>query len=232
MAQRRMFSLAVTDTDVFQDMPTSTQALYFHLGMHGDDDGFVGSPRKITRGAGCNDDDLRLLIAKGFVIPFESGVVVIRDWRLNNSLKNDRYKPTVYVNEMQQLSVDNANRYQLRDGVEPNWNRSGTSLEPQHNITELSIAEQNGNRAAKPPTRPRFAPPSVDEVRSYAEQEGFSMDAERFVDYYKAKGWKIGNASMEDWKAAARNWARRDHARAPAQSRNAIPSADEYGGWE
>ena len=67
MAQKRMFSLAVVDTDKFLDMSSSVQALYFHLGMHGDDDGFVSSPKKIARTAGCNDDDLRLLAAKGFV---------------------------------------------------------------------------------------------------------------------------------------------------------------------
>ena len=89
MAQKRMFSLQVTDTDRFLDMSASAQALYFHLGMHGDDDGFMSSPRKIARIAGCNDDDLRLLAAKGYIIPFESGVVVITDWNINNTLKND-----------------------------------------------------------------------------------------------------------------------------------------------
>lgn len=98
----------------------------------------------------------------------------------------------------------------------------------------VNVSVINGeSRAAKPPTRSRFVPPSVDEVRGYAEQEGFSMDAERFVDYYKAKGWKIGNASMKDWKAAARNWERRDKEQAtPTQNRNAVPSKDDYTGWE
>lgn len=78
-------------------MSASAQALYFHLGMHGDDDGFVSSPRKIARIAGCNDDDLRLLAAKGYIIPFESGVVVITDWNINNTLKNDRYKDVTII---------------------------------------------------------------------------------------------------------------------------------------
>ena len=79
MAQKRMFSLKVVDTDKFLEMPSSSQALYFHLGMHGDDDGFVSSPKKIARAVGCNDDDIRLLAAKGFIIPFDSGVIVITD---------------------------------------------------------------------------------------------------------------------------------------------------------
>ena len=105
MAQKRMFSMQVVDTDKFMDMPTSTQALYFHLGMHGDDDGFVASPRKIARAAGCNDDDIRLLAAKGLIIPFDSGVVVITDWRINNTLQNDRYHETVYREEKALLKL-------------------------------------------------------------------------------------------------------------------------------
>ena len=111
MAQKRMFSLQIVDTDLFMDMPTSAQALYFHLGMHADDDGFVSSPRKIARAAGCNDDDLRLLIARGYVIQFESGVIVITDWGINNTLRNDRYKETIYQREKEQLSHDKSGRY-------------------------------------------------------------------------------------------------------------------------
>ena len=96
MARRRMFSLDVVDTDNFTEMSVSAQVLYFHLGMHGDDDGFVSSPRKIAKSVGCNTDDLKLLVAKGFIIPFDSGVVVIRDWNANNTLRNDRYRPTIY----------------------------------------------------------------------------------------------------------------------------------------
>ena len=88
MAQRRMFSKKVTDTDVFLDMPLSTQALYFHLNMHADDDGFVGNINTIKRMIGASKDDEKLLIAKQFLIPFEaSGVVVIKDWRLHNYIR-------------------------------------------------------------------------------------------------------------------------------------------------
>ena len=95
MAQRRMFSLQIVDTDKFLDLPTSAQALYFHLGMHADDDGFVASPKRIMRSVGCREDDLSILVVKEFVIPFDSGVIVITDWKLNNTLKNDRYKRTI-----------------------------------------------------------------------------------------------------------------------------------------
>lgn len=103
MAKRRMFSLDVVDTDSFLDLPASSQSLYFHLGMRADDDGFVSSPKRITAMVGAAGDDLKLLIAKGFVIPFESGVCVIRDWRVNNYIQRDRYTPSIYTEEKQRL---------------------------------------------------------------------------------------------------------------------------------
>ena len=113
MAQKRMFSLSVVDTDKFLEMPQSTQNLYFHLGMRADDDGFIGNVKKIIRMIGANDDDLRVLITKQFVIPFQSGVIVIRHWRLNNYLQKDRLKPTIYQQELKQLTVDESNVYNL-----------------------------------------------------------------------------------------------------------------------
>lgn len=162
MAQRRMFSLQVTDTDKFLDMSASAQALYFHLGMHGDDDGFVGSPRKIARTAGCNDDDLRLLAAKGYIIPFESGVVVITDWKINNTLKNDRYHPTLYSTEKSRLTTDHAGRLMLGNSQETRWNQNGTILEPEHNLTKPNKED----KAATPP-HSRFVPPTIDEIKAY-----------------------------------------------------------------
>lgn len=103
MAERRMFAKTIIDSDTFLDMPLSTQALYFHLSMRADDDGFINNPRKIQRSIGATDDDLKLLIAKQFTIPFESGVVVIKHWRLHNYIQKDRYKPTIYQDEKAQL---------------------------------------------------------------------------------------------------------------------------------
>ena len=125
------------------EMSTSAQALYFHLGMHGDDDGFVASPRKIARSAGCSDDDMRLLAAKGFIIPFDSGVVVITDWKINNALKNDRYKETIYQAEKASLRSDESGKYMLGSNVVPECIQNGSKLEPQHNITKLNIAEHS-----------------------------------------------------------------------------------------
>ena len=107
MAQKRMFTNAIIDNDTFLDMPLSTQALYFHLGMKADDDGFIGSPKKIVRSVNCTEDDLKLLIAKGFVICFDSGIVVITHWNVHNTIQKDRYSKTIYQDEFSRLSVKN-----------------------------------------------------------------------------------------------------------------------------
>lgn len=143
MAQKRMFSLQVVDTDKFLDLPVSAQALYFHLGMHGDDDGFVASPRKIIRAVGSSEDDLNHLADNGYIIPFESGVVVIADWNINNTLKNDRYHATVYGAEKARLNIDNQGRYLSGTTSESNRNHPGTELEPEHNVTKPNVLEHN-----------------------------------------------------------------------------------------
>ena len=211
MAQKRMFALQVIDTDKFMDMPLSAQALYFHLGMHGDDDGFVGSPRKIARSAGCNDDDLRLLAAKGYIIPFESGVVVITDWGINNTLKNDRYHATIYTAEKSLLITDCNGRLALGTSLEPTWHQNGANLEPEHNVTELN----KGDKAATPP-RTRFIPPSLEEVQAYCAERKNTVDAERFFDFYSANGWVQGKGKpIRDWRAAVRTWERQTIAEQP-----------------
>ena len=232
MAGRRMFSLDVVDTDRFTEMAVSAQALYFHLGMHGDDDGFVSSPRKITKAVGCNVDDLKLLAAKGFIIPFDSGIIVIRDWNVNNTLRNDRYKPTKYEEEKALLQTDSFGSYRLGSKVEPPWNQTDNQMEPpwnqtdnqtatiwqptdnqmepQHNITELNRTKQNGERKADKPPRLRFQAPTEDEVIEFFGSVGSStQEAKSFFDYYTANGWKVGKNSMKDWQAAGRNWIRR-----------------------
>lgn len=108
MANRRMFSLSIVDTDRFLEMPSSTQALYFHLGMRADDDGFVAAPKSIAAICGCSVDDIRLLAMKGFVQAFETGVLVITDWKENNKIRKDRYTPTKFIHEKMLLG-DNQN---------------------------------------------------------------------------------------------------------------------------
>lgn len=112
MAKRRMFSSDIVDSDKFLDMSATSRLLYYDLGMRADDDGFV-SPKKVMRLTGASEDDFRVLIAKNFIIPFESGVIVIKDWKMNNYIQKDRYTETIYKTEKAKLSCDNNNSYLL-----------------------------------------------------------------------------------------------------------------------
>lgn len=110
MAQRRMFSKDITEHDAFLEMPLSTQALYFHLGMQADDDGFV-SPNRIMRMIGSQADDLKILIGKKFVLAFDDGILVIKHWKMNNYLRPDRYKETNHVDKLALLSTKDNGSY-------------------------------------------------------------------------------------------------------------------------
>lgn len=121
MAERRMFSRSVIGSDIFLDLPLSAQALYFHLGMESDDDGFVGSPKRIQRSIRASDDDLKLLLAKRFILAFDSGVVVIRHWKLSNYLQKDRYRETIYRSEKKTLFLLSDKTYSddFKSGARP-----------------------------------------------------------------------------------------------------------------
>lgn len=113
MANKRMFTMKIVDSDSFLDMPLSTQCLYFHLNMRADDDGFVGNPKRICKLIGCNEDDLKLLLMKRFVLGFENGVIVIKHWRMHNTIQKDRYVPTSYSDELKQLGIKDNKSYTL-----------------------------------------------------------------------------------------------------------------------
>ena len=115
MAQKRMFDKTITNNDNFLEMPDSTQNLYFHLSMEADDDGFVDNWKSIMRMTGKKEDDLKLLIAKSYIIPFDSGVIVIKHWRINNYLRSDRYNETKYIDEKKQLSIKRNGEYALEE---------------------------------------------------------------------------------------------------------------------
>lgn len=117
MAEKRMFTKSIIDSDRFLEMPLSTQALYFHLGMRADDEGFINSPKKIIRAVNCNEDDLKLLIAKGFVICFDTGIIAITHWKLHNHIQKDRFKPTLYEEEKSLLDENNRKEYILKTAV-------------------------------------------------------------------------------------------------------------------
>lgn len=116
LAQKRMFTMKIVDSDAFLDMPATTQCLYFHLNMRADDDGFIGNPKRIMKITGASEDDLRLLIAKRFVLTFEDGVIVIKHWRMHNTLSRDRYTETSYIDEKRMLLLKENGSYSLASG--------------------------------------------------------------------------------------------------------------------
>jgi hypothetical protein len=118
MAQRRMYSMEIVGSDAFLDMPASARLLYYDLGMRADDDGFINNPKSIMRATGASDDDIKLLIAKKFIIPFESGIVVVKHWNINNYIQKDRYHETKYKDEKTLLELDDNKAYRLPETVE------------------------------------------------------------------------------------------------------------------
>ena len=137
MAQRRMFSRKITETDRFLEMPLSSQALYFHLNMGADDEGFIDKAKTIQRTIGASDDDMKLLIAKGFLIPFDSGVVVIRHWRIHNYIRSDRFQSTLHQDEKTQLEYDQSKTAVLKplENVIPN----GYQMDTQDRVSKVSL---------------------------------------------------------------------------------------------
>lgn len=318
MAERRMFAKTIIDSDAFLDMPLSAQVLYFHLSMRADDDGFINNPKKIQRMIGASEDDLKLLILKSFIITFESGVVVIKHWKIHNYLRADRKKATVYPEEMALLETKENGAYTLRNDLkmiddDSNWkttlrqkayldselpysfdykirkaftgkecpicgaimdrclddgiitdNRIPTiqhnkpiskggkhelgnisvickqcNIEIQDQETgslnsddvinvwdkicqssdsQVSVNSQTDGSIGKDrigkdrigKVSNRFTPPSVDEVKAYCDERKNHVDADRFVDFYTAKGWMVGKNKMKDWKACIRTWEKKE----------------------
>ncbi|MDW8766484.1 DnaD domain protein [Streptococcus suis] len=143
MAQRRMFSKEITTSDLFVDMPASTQLLYFHLGMEADDEGFIGNARMLGRAYGASNDDIKLLQAKGFIIVFESGVTVVKDWNVNNKLRKDRFKPTIYQDEKNLLTIMETGTYEVRHLLQESQQRSMSEKPVLPTVESLGIPNDN-----------------------------------------------------------------------------------------
>ena len=141
MAERRMFTKKITDSDPFTEMPLSAQALYFHLNMNADDDGFLNNPKKIQRSIGASEDDLKLLMAKRFILAFEKGIIVIKHWRMHNLLRKDRYTETQYIEEKETLMLQKDGSYTEKPPELPvatTWQPNGNQMATQYSIGKVS----------------------------------------------------------------------------------------------
>lgn len=141
MGSHRMFTNDITDSDLFIEMPLSAQALYFHLGLHADDEGFLSSPKRILRAVGCNEDDLKLLIAKGFVICFDSGIIVITHWNLHNNIRKDRKKNTLFESEKALLSLKNGVYSEIDNQMTTICQPSVNQMSAQDKIREVKLSK-------------------------------------------------------------------------------------------
>ena len=213
MAERRMFTKKITESDAFLDMPSSTQMLYFHFSMNADDDGFVNNPKKIQKMCGASDDDFKLLIAKSFIILFDSGIIVIKHWKMHNYIQADRYRPTDYVEEKSMLGIKSNKAYTL-DVSKMDTECIQNGYIGKDSIGKVSIDKDSKDKDSKGESvrgekAKRFYPPTLDEVKQYCEERKNNIDPMAFIDFYSSKGWMIGKNRMKDWKAAVRTWERK-----------------------
>lgn len=240
MAERRMFAKTIIDSDAFLDMPISTQALYFHLGMRADDDGFLNNAKKIQRTIGCSDDDLKILFSKNFIISMGDGICVIKHWKVHNLIQKDRYKPTNYLELKDKLSIKNNNVYTM----DTECIQDVSSLEPQVRLGEVRQGEDRLGKSSKE-TMPRATRLSteitlssewMDEaivIRPEWDSNKVKSVFDNFKDYWIAKSGK--EATKLDWLATWRNWCRNERSFNPKankqsiadQNKSAIKSAKE-----
>ena len=213
MAEKRMFSKKIVESDAFLDMPLSSQALYFHLCMGADDDGFLNAPKRIMRMLGCTKGDLEILARNKFILCFESGIVVIKHWRINNNIQKDRYKPTQYIEELSQLTVKENNAYtwinpqvsMLLESMDTDCIQDGYTLD-----TQIRLDKNRIDKSSIEKKREGFTKPTLDEVKAYVIEKGYRFDAEAFYSFYESNGWKVGKNPMKSWKDACTTWEKRE----------------------
>lgn len=204
MAERRMFAKVIIGSARFLRMPATSRLLYYDLGMEADDDGCVEA-FAVMRKTGANDDDLRVLVSKGFVrVLNEDFVSLILDWKTNNYIQKDRYHPSIYAK-----LIDNP-------PMDTECIQAVSETDTEVRLGKVSIGKDSIEGADKPPTSSRFTPPTVDQVRAYCTENGYALDADRFVDYYTSNGWRVGKNPMKDWKAAVRNWNGKEQPNTPS----------------
>ena len=215
MAERRMFAKTIIDSDAFLDMPLSTQSLYFHLSMRADDDGFINNPKKIQRMVGCGDDDLKLLMAKRFILVFDSGVIVIKHWKIHNYIRNDRYKPTLYQEEKAELAEKNSKAYTFKTEVIesenhlgiPDGNRMGYQMDTQVRLGKDRLVKDKKKNSVEPSSTMSELFEKV--WKTYPKKTNKKKAREQFLKKFKTeedlesfkKGYKdyLAYIKLNDW---------------------------------
>lgn len=233
MAERRMFAKTIIDSDAFLEMPDSSQLLYFHLAMRADDDGFVNKPKTIMKMCGCKDDDMTLLFMKKFLIPFESGVVVIKHWKIHNYIRKDTYTETKYKEEKALLETDENGAYRIsctgssrvRDGCV-----TGTSTQESIGEEIDSVSKGEYISPAAPPKTVRHKYGSEKNV--LLTDDEYRKLSERFPEDYEERienmsvGIAIHGYKYKSHYLAILKWAERDADKSAGKDRSANPFLD------
>lgn len=237
MAERRMFAKTIVTSDAFLDMPASTRCLYFMLGMVADDDGFVNNPRSIMRQAGATTDDMNLLIAKRFILTFQSGVVVIKHWCIHNTIQKDRYKETKYLEEKSQLMLDGNKAYtEAVSDVYPECIQAVSKPEPQVRLGKDSLGKVSVGEGSIEEASPPKAPKAVRHKYGLYEQvlltdEDFEKLKAEFPHDYSERIRRLDEYIASTGKhyknhlATIRSWARNDK---PHQQAKATKSSNSF----
>lgn len=213
MADRRMFTKKVSDSDAFIEMSSAAQALYFHLNQGADDDGFNNQIQIAMLKAHASLDDLKVLMMKNFIIRFDSGVIVIKHWRMHNTLRKDRYTPTNFQEELSLLGIKDNGSYTL--GCQMVAKRLPQDSIGKDSVVEVSIVEDNKEKENKKEKKPRakkeFVPPTYEQVVEYARSRGREDLAKAFFDYYDVGDWrdKTGD-KVKNWKQRFVSWENRN----------------------
>ncbi|WP_430601665.1 DNA replication protein [Enterococcus sp. DIV0207g] len=210
-----MFAKTIIDSDAFLDMPLSTQSLYFHLSMRADDDGFINNPKKIQRMVGCGDDDLKLLMAKRFILVFDSGVIVIKHWKIHNYIRNDRYKPTLYQEEKAELAEKNSKAYTFKTEIIesennlgiPDDNRMGYQMDTQVRLGKDRLVKDKKKNSVEPSSTMHELFEKV--WKTYPKKTNKKKAREQFLKKFKTeedlesfkKGYKdyLAYIKLNDW---------------------------------
>lgn len=208
MAKRRMLSQTVVDTMMSKHIPLSAQALYLHLVLRADDEGMIDCYEADRRYCDASKQDIQALINAGYVIPFESGVAAISHWHAMNNVRRDRYSPTLHATERATLSLSNDGMYSLVtcDDI-PNDIPNDI---PSDRVDKNSIDKTSKDKVSKESPH-RFTPPTLDEVYAYITENGYHVDAKRFIEFYEAGDWKDSNGKpVKNWKQKLITWERQD----------------------
>ena len=231
MAERRTFSKSVIWCDMFLEMSLSSQALYMHLNMSADDDGFVGNPKTILRMIGASEDDFKILVTKGFVIVFEQGIIVITHWKINNFIRKDRYKPTLYENEVQSLSQTKNGMYIKEVGCHLVDQRltSGQSSIDKGRLDKVSIDKGREESTPSPNSKKygEYQNIILTDEQYKALQEKIQSHTDTMIEklsrYIKSTG-----KTYQDHYVTILNWYEQDKEKLSQKKTGKIPTIEDY----